>query len=193
MVLAEKALDIDTVNLDLRKQEQFSDEFKALNPLCTVPVLVLDDGTCLTESLAICHYLDAQFPKPRLMGRDAREQALVLMWNDIVMFNGFSGVADSLRNFAKGFAHRALPGPQAYEQVPALVERGRARADQCFDMLDKRLGESEFLAGERFSYADICAFVLTDFARWIKLDSTAGRANLQRWQQQVAARPSAAG
>jgi glutathione S-transferase len=192
MLLAEKGVDIDTVNVDLRAEEQFTDEFKALNPLCTVPVLLLDDGTCLTESLAICHYLEATYPQPRLMGHDAREQALVLMWNDIVMFNGYAGVADSLRNFSRSFADRALPGPQRFEQVPALVERGRARAEHCFDTLDARLGESAYLAGDQFSYADICAFVYTEFARWIKLEATGGRTNLRRWHQQVAARPSAA-
>ena len=191
MFIHEKGLEIDTVHVDLRHEEQLSDAFKAINPRCTVPVLELDDGSCLTESLAICHYLEAIHPQPVLMGRDAREQALVLMWNDIVMFNGFAGVADSLRNHAKGFAGRALTGPGAYEQIPALVERGRRRAEECFATLNGRLGETPYLAGEHFSYADICAFVFTEFARWIKLDGLQDHANLGRWYESVAERPSA--
>ncbi len=191
MFLAEKGVQIETVHVDLRNQEQLGADFKALNPRCTVPVLVLDDGTCLSESLAICHYLEATFPAPPLMGHDAKEQALVLMWNDIVMFNGFAAVAESLRNHARGFAGRALTGASSYAQIPALVERGRLRADECFDMLESRLAESPYLAGDEFSYADISAFVYTEFARWIKLDGTQGRSQVARWYELVASRDSA--
>jgi glutathione S-transferase len=191
MFMVEKGVEIQTVNVDLRNQEQLSSEFRALNPRCTVPVLVLDDGTCLTESLAICHYLESVFPEPRLMGHDPQEQARVLEWNDIVIFNGFAGVAESLRNFSRGFAGRALTGPGHYEQIPQLVERGKARAEACFDTLEERLRQATYLAGDRFSYADICAFVYTEFARWIKLDGIEGRNNLQRWYRQVAERASA--
>ena len=191
MFIAEKGIQVETVHVDLRSGEQLGDAFRAVNPRCTVPVLELDDGTCLTESLAICHYIEATVPEPVLMGRDAKEQALVLMWNDIVMFNGFAGVADSLRNYSKGFADRALTGPQAYQQIPALVERGRARAEECFEHLERRLGEASYLAGEHFSYADICAFVFTEFGRWIKLDGLQERPNLTRWYAGLADRASA--
>ena len=193
MFIIEKGVEIDTVNVDLGIQEQLTEQFKAINPRCTVPVLQLDDGTCLTESLSICHYLEAQFPEPVMMGRDAREQALVLMWNDVVMFNGFAGAADSLRNRSKGLVGRALTGPRSYEQIPALVERGRQRADECFDLLEHRLNEASYLAGEHFSYADISAFVFTEFARWIKLDGLQGRPGLKRWYENIAVRDSAKG
>jgi glutathione S-transferase len=154
-------------------------------------VLELDDGTCLTESLAICHYLEQQKPEPNLMGRGALEQAQVLMWNDILMFEGYLALQEALRNGNEAFKGRALPGTVVFEQIPALAERGRRRAAVFFDKLDARLGQSEFVAGNRFTYADIVAFVAVGFApRATGTSAIEGRPALRRWHDTVAARPA---
>jgi len=167
--LAEKGIEIPTVQVDLRNGEQLSEAFRKINPRCTVPVLELDDGTCLTDSLAICHYLESRHPEPNLMGRDGREQALVMNWHEQVMTEGFLAAADALRNYARGFAGRALTGPSGYEQIPELAERGRARLEEFMGVLDGRLAESPYVALDRYSVADIGAYVCVDFAGWIKL------------------------
>ena len=125
------------------------------------------------------------------MGRGAREQAEVLMWNDILTFEGYLPLQESLRNGNEAFKGRALPGPVAWEQIPALAERGRRRTAVFLDKLETRLGESAFVAGERFTYADIVAFVYVGFVpRATGMDPTAGRPVLTRWSESLAARPA---
>jgi glutathione S-transferase len=189
--MAEKGIEIPTVQVDLRNGEQLSDAFRKINPRCTVPVLELDDGTCLNETLAICYYLESQYPEPNLMGRDAREQALVINWNEQVMFEGFLAGADALRNVAKGFANRALTGPKSFGQIPELAERGRARLEQFMAMLDGRLADSPYVALDRYTMADIGAYVCVDFAGWIKLPVLEQWPNIRRWHEELSARPSA--
>jgi len=192
LFIAEKGLDIPTVTVDLRARAQMEPGFLAKNPGATVPVLELDDGTCLTESLAICHYLEQIHPEPNLLGRDAKEQALVLMWNDVQTFEGYLGLAEALRNGHEAFKGRALGGPVSFEQIPALVERGRRRAEIYFNKLETRLGESPFIAGDRFTYADIVGFVYLGFAARA-IGGTApveGRPALTLWREKVAARPA---
>jgi glutathione S-transferase len=112
--IAEKEIDIPTIQVDLRNEEQLTDSFKKINPRCTVPVLLLEDGTALNDTLAICHYLESRFPEPNLMGRDGREQALVMNWHEQILTEGFLAGAEALRNFVRGFENRALTGPKVY-------------------------------------------------------------------------------
>jgi len=189
--LAEKGLEIETEQVDLREGQQFSDAYKAINPRCTVPALQLDDGTVLTEAAAICRYIEELHPEPALYGRNPLERALVTMWEQRTLNDGIAGVGESLRNHSKFFAGRALSGPQKYEQIPALVERGRARALQFWEELDGELARKEFIAGDAYTVADINALVMVDFAQWIKLEVPEGLANLKRWHAQVSKRPSA--
>jgi glutathione S-transferase len=191
LFIAEKGLDVPTVEVDLRARAQQEPAFLAKNAGATVPVLELDDGTCLTESLAICHYLEQQRPEPNLMGEGAREQAQVLMWNDILTFEGYLPLQESLRNGHEAFKGRALPGPVAWEQIPALAERGRRRTALFLDKLETRLGESEFVAAKRFTYADIVAFVYLGFTpRATGLNPIDGRPALKQWSEGIAARPA---
>jgi glutathione S-transferase len=193
LFVAEKGLSIPTVEVDLRAQAQQGPEFLAKNPGATVPVLELDDGTCLTESLAICQYLEALHPEPNLFGKDAKERALVLMWHDIQTLEGYLAVQEVLRNAHPAFKGRALGGPVAYEQIPALAERGRRRAEVFFERLEARLGASAFVAGERFTYADIVGFVLLEFSvRALRYDPAEKRAQLKRWKESIATRPAIA-
>jgi len=191
MFLAEKGVEIPTVQVDLRAGEQLGEAFRAINPRCTVPVLELDDGTRLTDTLAICHYLESVYPEPNLMGRDGREQALVMNWHEQVMMEGFLAAAETLRNFARGFANRSLTGPRDFPQIPELVERGRSRLESFMDVLDGRLAESPWVALPRFSMADIGAFVCVDFAGWVKLPVLERWDHIRRWHEAVAGRASA--
>jgi glutathione S-transferase len=189
--LAEKGIDLETVEVDLASGEQFSDEFRAVNPDCVVPVLELDDGTCLSEVIAICQYLEEQRPEPSLLGRNALERARISMWNAKVEQQGIAAVADAFRNTVGGLKGKAVTGPEGYEQIPELAERGRRRVLQFFRRLDGQLADNRFVAGDTFSIADISALTAVDFARWSKIDIPEDATNLQRWYDEVAGRPSA--
>ena len=188
--LAEKGLEIARIPVDLYRMEQLSDAFLAINPAGTVPVLETDDGSYLTESVAICHYLESQHPEPRLMGQGALEQAQVLMWNNVSEQDGLPAVAETLRNLSPGFRDHVFPGPQPYAQMPELVERGQARMQQFFDRIETQLASHGWLAGGDYSLADISLLVTVDFARWVRYDATRGRPSLARWYGQARARPS---
>lgn len=188
--VAEKGLDIPTQDVDLGSRAQLSDDYMATNPMAEVPSLELDDGTIITESTAICRYLEEVFPDPPLMGRNPIEKAQVMMWDRRVEQHGFNAVAEGFRNLNPFFENRALTGPVDYPQIPELGERGKARFQQFLDMLEDRLAESEFIAGDRFSIADITALVTVGFSRTIKAE-IGDRPNVQRWYDAVSSRESA--
>jgi len=190
--LAEKGVDIPRVSIDLSKREQLEAHYRAVNPWCTVPALELDDGTVISEAMAVCRYLEAAYPEPPLMGRTPTEQGVIAMWEHRLEWDGFLAVAETLRNSAERFAHRALTGPVDFEQIPALVERGRKRIQRFFEIVDTRASESEFMAGDSYSVADITALVSVDFAqRAVEIPLPDEREHAWRWYGQVSARPSA--
>jgi glutathione S-transferase len=191
MFFAEKGIVVPTVEVDLRANAQFAPEFRAVNPDCTVPVLELDDGTRIADVMAICVYFEILQPEPALMGTGPLSCATVTAWQREVERDGFFAVAEALRNASPAFKGRALPGSEDYEQIPALVERGRARVSRFFQTLDTRLAAHKFVGGETFSIADITAVVAVDFARWIKLTVPEDLTNLRRWHAEISARPSA--
>ena len=188
---AEKGIALDTVQVDTRAGEQFSDSFRAMNFYCTVPVLVLDDGTNICESAAICRYFEALQPDPPLMGSDAKDQAVVEMWHRRVEYHGLMAIADALRNTAERFQNHAVPSTKPYAQIPALAERGMSRIGDYFEMLDERLADSAHVAGERYSIADILALVCVDFAAVVKVTPPDGLTALKAWHEKVSSRPSA--
>jgi glutathione S-transferase len=191
LFVAEKGLAIPTVSVDLRALEQQGAAFVAKNPDATVPVLELDNGRYLTESLAICHYLEDLHPEPNLFGATPEERAAVLMWNDIATLQGYLALQEVLRNEHESFRGRALPGRIGYVQIPALAERGRHRAQVFFDRLDAHLGTTPYLAAGRFTYADIAAYVYTGFARRaLGQDPTETRPQLAQWNARISARPA---
>lgn len=189
--LAEKGIQIPTVQVDLRGGEQFSPAFRTLNPWCTVPVLELDDGTAISEATAVCRYLEEAFPELPLMGRNPKEKAVVAMWEHRCEIDGFLAVAEAFRNRTPGMRRHAIPGPLELEQISALVERGEARVGHFFRFLDERLAASEFVGGEAYSIADITALVTCDFAGWLKRRIPEECAHARRWYDLVSARPSA--
>jgi glutathione S-transferase len=190
--LAEKGIEIPTEEVNLREGAQNTPEFRAVNPSCTVPVLELDDGTRICEAIAICRYFEATTPEPPLMGIDARDAAVVAMWEHRCEQDGYMAVADALRNSAPRMKGRALPGPVGYEQIPALAERSKVRVGHFFEMLDRRLAMDAFVAGPRYSVADITALVAVEFAGRVDLAIPESCRHAQRWHREVSARPSAA-
>lgn len=191
--IAEKGVDIESIEVDLGSGEQFTEAFRRINPDCVVPVLELDDGTILSEVVAICDYLESLYPEPPLMGKTALERASVLMWNAKVEQLGLWAMAEAFRNSVKGLSNNAVTGPDSYPQIPDLAERGRQRVARFFERLDNELAEREFVAGDFYSMADISAMVVVDFAAWIKISVPEEAVNLKRWYGAVAARPSAVG
>jgi glutathione S-transferase len=187
---AEKGISLPSVQVDLRNGEQFSDAFRAINPDCTVPALALDDGTVIADAVAICGYLEDLHPDPPLIGSTPQERAVVSALNRQIERDGFFAAMDAFRNTAKGLKGRALPGPHDYEQIPELAERGRKRMENFFRAMDTRLAGQEFLAGGRFTIADISAFVLTDLASRAKITVPEECTHLRYWHSAVSARPS---
>jgi glutathione S-transferase len=191
MFLAEKKIDVPKVQVDLRAGEQFSPAFRAVNPDCTVPVLELDDGTRITDAIAICRYFEAIHPEPHLMGASAKEQAVIEMHQRQMERDGFYAVMEAFRNSTPAFKTRAIPGADDYPQIPALAERGRARVARFMETLDGRLAASPFVAGDAFSIADITAYLSVEFAKWVKIQIPESCAALTRWHDSVSQRPSA--
>jgi len=192
ILLAEKGVPHDTVQVDLRNGEQLSDAYRQVNPQCTVPALRTDEGIVLADNAAITAYLEARFPQPPLLGVTPSEKAEIASWNWRIEFEGLLAIAEALRNSVPAMANRALPGPVDYAQIPELAQRGLARVQQFFRVLDERLAGREFIATDRLSIADITAVVAVDFARVVKVKPGEQHPHLLRWRAAMAQRPSMA-
>ena len=189
--LAEKGICVTRVSVDLGAKEQFSEAYARINPRRVVPTLVLDDATAIGEVPAIMRYLEETHPNTPLLGSSAKEKAQVAMWERRMELEGFAAVMETVRNNAAGLKDRAIAGAHAYEQIPALIERGRQRIADFYADLEMRLAGEPFVAGERFSAADITAVVAIDFAtRALSLAVPDANAATQRWYAAVTARPS---
>jgi glutathione S-transferase len=192
ILLAEKGIAHATVQVDLRTGEQLGEAYRRINPQCTVPALRTDDGLLLADNAAIAAWLEARFPEPALMGVTPAEKAEIASWHGRVEFEGLLAIAEALRNGSPAMANRALPGPVDYAQIPALAQRGRARAQHFFGVLNEHLAGRDFIATERFSIADIAAVVAVDFARAVKVRPGDEHPHLQRWRAAMGCRPSMA-
>ena len=192
ILLAEKGVAHETIQVDLRNGEQLGDAFRAINPLCTVPVLRTDDGPLLTDNAAIAAYLEARYPQPPLFGVTPHEKAEVASWHWRAEFEGLAAIAEAMRNSSPAMANRALSGPVNYAQIPELAQRGLARVQQFFVTLNERLAGREFVATDRFSIADITAVVAVDFARVVKVKAGEQHPHLLRWRAAMAQRPALA-
>ncbi|MDG2276918.1 MAG: glutathione S-transferase family protein [Pseudomonadales bacterium] len=181
--MAEKAVELDRVVVDIRAGENIQDDYLAKNPAGRVPVLELDDGTFLSESVAICRYLEGLNPDPNLFGSTPFEAATIEMWGRRAEINFMTNVAGAFRNITGFFKDRETPVKE-WGEVCAEV------APKTLTMFDEQLGQTEYLAGDRFSIADITLGVALDFAEMVKVVTIPELANLNRWRAQIAQRPS---
>ena len=182
--LAEKGIAVPYEQVDIVKADNRAPEFRRKNPFGTLPVLELDDGTCIAESIAICRYFEETHPDPPLMGTDARDRALVEMWQRRMELELFNPITQVFRNGHPFFAGR----------IPQVAEYGevcRQAAEARLAWLDTVLAERAFIAGDHYTIADITALCGIDFGRVSKIRVQPEHANLARWHAAVSARPSA--
>jgi glutathione S-transferase len=182
--LAEKGITVPAEQVDLGALQQKSDAFTAVNPMQRVPALVLDDGTVITESIAICRYFEALHPDPALFGRGALQSALVEMWNRRVEFHLFIPVSNIFRHLHPAMKEMEIP------QVKEWGEANKPRALSFLDHLDSVLKSRSFIAGNDYSVADITAMIAIDFLRVSKLAVPDALTHLKRWYAAVSERPS---
>ena len=183
--LAEKGITIPTEQVDLGALQQKSSAFTAINPMQRVPALVLDDGTVITESIAICRYFEALHPEPPLFGRGALQSALVEMWNRRAELHLFLPASNVFRHLHPAMKEMESP------QVKEWGEANKPRVMSFLEFLDGELKQRSFLAGEDYSVADITAVIAIDFMRVSRMVVPDALVNLKRWHAAVSARPSA--
>ncbi len=188
ILLAEKRVPHETVQVDLRSGEQLGEAFRRINPQCTVPALVTEEGPVLTDNAAIAAYVEARFPQPPLLGRTPLEKADIAGWQARIEWEGLLAIAEAFRNSSPAMAGRALTGPVGYEQIPELARRGLVRVQRFFAMLDEHLSGRDFIAAGQFSLADITAVVAVDFARVVKVRPGDEHVHLRRWREAMQAR-----
>jgi glutathione S-transferase len=182
--MAEKGIVVPTENRDLGSLK--SEEFTKINPEQRVPVLILDDGTAICETVAICRYFEEIHPEPALMGRGAAGRAIVEMWQRRVELGFFAHVAAAFRH-----KHPSM----AQLEVPQIAEWGEANKPKALEALAKfnaRLADTRFIAGDDYSIADITLLVAVDFMKPARIARPEGLAHFDRWYGEVSARPSAA-
>jgi glutathione S-transferase len=183
--LAEKGIVVPTEQVDLGKMEHRSAAYTAINPIRRVPALVLDDGTVITESIAICRYFEELNPEPPLFGRGALEKAQVEMWNRRLELHLFMPVSHVFRNTHPAMKEMEVP------QVPAWAEANKPRIAEFLHILDRALGDRPFVAGDRYTVADITSLVAIDFMKPAKLAVPDDCTQVRRWHAAISARPSA--
>jgi glutathione S-transferase len=183
--LAEKGIKLPTEQVDLGSLAHKSDAYTAINPLQRVPALVLDDGTILTESIAICRYFEAEQPDPPLFGRGAKEVAATEMWQRRVELHLLMPISFVFRHL-----HPAMK-PMEVPQVADWGEANKPRVMEFLTLLDRELKSRQYIAGDRYSVADITGLIAVDFMKPAKLALPDGLDHVKRWHTEVSARPSA--
>jgi glutathione S-transferase len=182
-----KGIEIDTQAVDMTVAEQLTDAYRKVNPACTVPALVLDDGTVLTEVIGMYTYLEQLHPQKPLMGSTAVERALVISWCHKLFHDLMMAIASVLRNRGRSFHNRALPGPLDTPQIPALAERGLLQIRHILPELDAHLATSTWVASDNFTVADIDLLITIDFLAWIKESIPEDCPHLKAWYGRAAA------
>lgn len=181
---AEKGVPLpELVPVDIARKEHKSEAFTRLNPAQRLPVLELDDGTALAETMAICRYVEAMHPTPSLFGADAREQAVIEMWNRRVELGLFASVSAVFRH-----GHPSMA--ELEDQVPEWAEANREHIDDHLLILDLQLSGNRFICGEQLTVADITAGIAIDFMKPAKVPLPEDFSNIRRWHAELAARPS---
>lgn len=191
--MAEKGVECEKVELNIVKGENLSEEFLAVNPRGMMPTMVLDDGTVIDETVAICRYIEEAHPEPALMGTDATHKAQVEMRQRHMEWDGLIPAMESFRNSFPGFSSRGLGGNVGeVAAIPEMVERGQASLIRFYESLDAYLADNEFVAGDSFSIADITALCTIDFAAGAaRVPIPESCTNVLRWHEAVSSRDSA--
>ena len=183
--IAEKGIEVPCEQVDIVNAVNRGEEFRMQkNPMGTVPVLELDDGTCIAESGAICRYFEELHPDPPLMGVDAQDKAIVEMWNRRMEFELFQPATLAFQQQHAFFKGRV-------PQVPEFAAVSKQKAEKSLAWLNEVLADREYIAGERYTVADIVAQCAVDFGRVVKIAIQPDQKNLARWHAAVSARPSA--
>ena len=191
--LAEKGIELEVV--EAGEGANLTDDYLARYDGRIVPMLELDDGTQIGEAMAICRYLEEAYPAPPLFGVNRLDRAMVDMWERRAETEAFAGAAEVFRNSTPAFADRGLPGfEEPIEHIPALVERGKKRLARFYGHIERQLADNQFIAGLRFSVADITALCVVDFAtKGAKVGMPEDHTNARRWHAEVSARSSITG
>lgn len=184
--LAEKGIDVPLVPIDMGAMEHRSDAVTSRNPLQRLPVLELDDGTIITESIAICRYFEELHPQPALFGKGPLGKALVEMWQRRMELNLMFSVAQAFRHIHPAMKEWEVP------QVPEWGEANKPKVLNFLNLLDAELAEREFIAGDDYSVADITGMIAVDFMKPARIQVPETCENVLRWYRAVSGRPSAA-
>lgn len=183
--LAEKGIAVPVVPVDMAALEHRSEPVKALNPLQRLPVLELADGTAITESIAICRYLEALHPEPPLFGSDALAIARIEMWQRRLELNLLACVAAAFRHIHPAMKDWEVP------QVPEWGEANKGKALEFLGLLDGELAATPFVAGNEYSVADITGLIAIDFMKPARIALPGEPRHVRRWHDAISARPSA--
>jgi len=176
---------VEIVNVDVFKGEHRTPEYLGRAGLANVPALEMDDGTCVTESVAICRYLESVYPEPNMFGRDPRETAIIEMWLRRVEMMLATPLMLAVRH-----SHPALAALE--KQIPEIAESNRRGGERAMKIFDRQLAQSPFIAADRVTMADIVAATAIDFSRMAKFQIPEEFSHARRWYDEMMARPAAA-
>ncbi len=190
MFLAEKKITVNTIEINTRKKENLEPKYLRINPKGTIPCLKLDNGTLLTESAAICKYFDEVHPLPNLTGSSPEEKSLIEMWCRKIDNEGYNSVEYTLRNSHERFKNRAVPGNRPIQQIPDLSNRGLLLIKMFLLDCEVQLLNNNYIAGNKFSLADIYLYILIYFSSWIKISIDESNKNMTAWHKKVSKRKS---
>jgi glutathione S-transferase len=191
MFILEKGLDMPTL-VEVGGKARLSDGYVEMWPHALVPMLETDDGLRIGEAMAVCRFLEDEHPEPNLMGANGVEKAMIEMWERRAYDEGMIGAAEVLRNSHPAFVDRGLPGTlEPVPQIPALVERGKERVRRFYQKFEDQLKDKHFVAGDRFTVADITTLCSIDFAKVLGLEVPNECPSVARWHREVSSRSAA--
>lgn len=193
LYLNARGIVVDEINLDLQTGEHLQPAYLAINPRGTVPYLLLDDGRGVGESASIIRYFEALYPDPpRLLGETPEDIAVIDCWDRRMELEGMQSVMLAFRNSHPAFVNRAVSDAQVHmAQCQEVADYGRKRTEAWLDMLESRLAESPWVAGDAFSVADITAFVCIDFAKWAQIRAGDARPHVNAFHDRMAEKTTA--
>jgi glutathione S-transferase len=191
MFILEKGMEMPAL-VEVGGEVRLSDDYIKVWPHALVPMIETDDGLRIGEAMAICRFIEDEHPRPNLMGTTSREKAVIEMWERRAYDEGMIGSAEVLRNSHPAFVERGLPGTlEPVPQIPALIERGKDRVRRFYQKFEDQLKDKQFVAGDRFTVADITTLCSIDFAKFIGLQVPSDCPSVERWYREVSSRPAA--